>query len=129
MWSRGVTRSFLTCPALLLLYVQHNKQREELHRLQEKHPEIVVKAALQSAGRQVSGTETAQQTDSSEDEDEVCQAPHQLKLTTGMTMHRNISECPSSMLNVPLHLSCITAIVLHKCLTCSHPRMASCQYA
>ena len=58
--------------------LQHNKQREELHRLQKKHPEIAVKAALQSAGRQISDAGTAQQTDSSEDEDEVCQGSYNL---------------------------------------------------
>ena len=51
--------------------LQHNKQREELHRLQEKHPEIAVKAALQRAGHRESEVQAAQPTDSSENEDEV----------------------------------------------------------
>lgn len=53
------------------LMLQHNKQREELHRLQEKHPEIAAKARLQSAGHQKSEVQSAEQTDTSEDEDEV----------------------------------------------------------
>lgn len=51
--------------------LQHNKQREALHRLQARHPEAAVKAALQSPGHQTTGVETAQETDSSDDEDEV----------------------------------------------------------
>ena len=71
---RIVARALDTCtgklsrslPSRRMSAVQHNKQREELHRLQERHPEIAAKAAAQVAHAQQSDTEE----DSSE-EDEV----------------------------------------------------------
>ena len=48
--------------------MQHNKQREELHRLQERHPEIAAKAAVRATNVQVSESE-----EESSEEDEVCE--------------------------------------------------------
>lgn len=46
--------------------MQHNKQREELHRLQERHPKEAAKAAQRVSVQQPSEEE------GSSEEDEVC---------------------------------------------------------
>lgn len=47
--------------------LQHNKQREELHRLQERHPEIAARAAVRATNVQVSDSD---EESSEEDEDD-----------------------------------------------------------
>lgn len=122
--------SYLLCCPNFCCTLQHNKQREELHRLQEKHPEKAVKAALQSVGHQVSGVEAAQQTESSDDEDEVCQALTSLT----MTMHRkpikpikyvefaiaptlHHSDCAAQMCDTLC--ACCLSHIARACLCCS----------
>lgn len=56
----------------LCIVLQHNKQREELHRLQKRHPEVAAKAALHGTGRQLP-EEAGLEVESSEEEDEVSQ--------------------------------------------------------
>ena len=60
----------------LCTMLQHNKQREELHRLQERHPEVTVKAALHSTRPQLPETEGNSEVESSEEEDEVRRSLH-----------------------------------------------------
>ena len=61
--------AFLLLPVSLLTIVvlmQHNKRREELHRLQEKHPEL--------AARLAAGGDEAEDTSSDDDEVRLCHA-------------------------------------------------------
>ena len=51
--------------------MQRNKQREELHRLQERHPKEAAKAA-----QRVSAQQPTEEEEASSEEDEVCNDLH-----------------------------------------------------
>lgn len=71
LWLLTAAREYLKAQPLLRGYVsvQHNKQREEWHRLKEKNPRLAARIEVKAAGGVVE-SDTDKTEDSSDDDDD-----------------------------------------------------------